>query len=231
MDCSEKQLTCLYSPVKVIISLQNYSDMFGLPINHTISIIIITLIISLLAFSKHQIMNRLVLYAPAIRQGQIDRFITYGFVHADAFHFLFNMITLFFFGSVIEIFYRQFAYEMGFALFYLGALVFSVLPSYFKHKNDNYWFCLGASGAVSAILFAYILFQPWKIIYVFFIPVPAIIFAILYIVYSIWADKRTQSTTLHSAHLYGAAYGIICTVMLEPSVIPHFLYQVLHPSF
>lgn len=205
--------------------------MFGFEINHTISLIIITVIVSMLAFNQQRIMNRLVFWGPAVSRGQFDRFITYGFVHADGFHLLFNMITLFFFGSFIEQFYRQYAFDMGFALFYLGGLIVSILPSYIKHKNDVNWLSLGASGAVSAILFAFILFRPWNLIFVFFIPVPAIIFAILYVGYSVWANRRGQSGINHSAHLWGAAYGVICTIILQPALIPHFLNQLLHPSF
>ncbi|KAA8734373.1 rhomboid family intramembrane serine protease [Acinetobacter qingfengensis] len=205
--------------------------MFNLPINHTISLIIITVVVSLVAFSQPRVMGRLIFWSPAIRQGQIDRFITYGFVHADGFHLLFNMITLFFFGSFIEQFYRQYAFNMGFALFYLGALIVSILPSYLQHRDDPQWMSLGASGAVSAVLFAFILFQPWNLIFVFFIPVPAIIFAILYIAYSIWAARRGNTAINHSAHLWGAAYGILCTILLEPRIISVFLYRLSHPNF
>lgn len=141
--------------------------MLHLPFNHTITLIIITVIVSLLAFSNQNVMNRLIFWPPAMQRGQFDRFITHGFIHADGTHLLFNMITLFFFGSIIESFYRQYFYDMGFVLFYLGGLIFAILPSYLQHKNDANWASLGASGAVSAVLFAYILFQPWKLIFVF----------------------------------------------------------------
>lgn len=185
----------------------------------------------MLAFNQARIMNRLVFWGPGIARGQFDRFITYGFVHGDGFHLLFNMITLFFFGSFIEQFYRQYAFNMGFALFYLGGLIISILPSYLKHKNNANWYSLGASGAVSAILFAFILFRPWNIIYIFFIPVPAIIFAILYISYSIWAERRGNSNINHSAHLWGAAYGMLMTIILEPQVLLVFLQQLTNPNF
>ncbi len=205
--------------------------MLDLPFNHTIAIIIITAIVSFLAFNQRNIMNRLIFWGPAIARGQFDRFITYGFVHADGFHLLFNMITLFFFGSFIENFYKPYAFGMGFALFYLGGLIVSILPSYFKHKNDVNYYSLGASGAVSAILFAFILFKPWNLIFVFFIPVPAIVFAILYVGYSIWAEKRGNSGINHSAHLWGAAYGIMCTIIIEPQIMLHFSNQLLNPNF
>ena len=200
--------------------------MLDLPFNHTVTIIIITVIISMVAFSNQNVMNRLIFWPPAMQRGQYDRFITHGFIHADGMHLLFNMFTLFFFGSIIESFYRQYFYELGFILFYLGGLIFAILPSYLKHKNDVRWASLGASGAVSAVLFAYVLFEPWKLIFVFFIPVPAIIFAVLYVAYSIKSNKKGNSNINHSAHLWGAAYGVIMTLILEPRLIPHFLSKL-----
>ena len=205
--------------------------MLHLPFNHTITLILITVVISMVALSNQKVMDRLIFWTPAMQRGQYDRFITHGFVHADGPHLLFNMITLFFFGNIIESFYRQFFYDMGFVLFYLGGLVFAILPSYFKHRNDARWASLGASGAVSAVLFAYILFKPWDLIFVFFIPVPAIILAILYVGYSIWSGKRGNSNINHSAHLWGAAYGVVMTIILEPAVLPHFLTQLTKLPF
>ncbi|HQV25336.1 MAG TPA: rhomboid family intramembrane serine protease [Acinetobacter sp.] len=205
--------------------------MLHLPFNHTITLILITVVISMVALSNQKVMDRLIFWTPAMQRGQYDRFITHGFVHADGPHLLFNMITLFFFGNIIESFYRQFFYDMGFVLFYLGGLVFAILPSYIKHRNDARWASLGASGAVSAVLFAYILFKPWDLIFVFFIPVPAIIFAILYVGYSIWSGKRGNSNINHSAHLWGAAYGVVMTIILEPAVLPHFLTQLTKLPF
>ena len=132
---------------------------------------------------------------------------------------------------MIESFYRQFFYDLGFVLFYLGGLIFAILPSYLKHKNDTNWASLGASGAVSAVLFAYILFEPWKLILVFFIPVPAIIFAVLYVGYSVWSGKRGNSNINHSAHLWGAAYGVVMTIILEPRLIQHFLNKLTQLPF
>ena len=200
--------------------------MLQLPFNHTVTLILITVVISMLAFSNQKLMDRLIFWGPAMQRGQYDRFITHGFVHADGTHLLFNMITLFFFGNIIESFYRQYFFDMGFVLFYLGGLIFAIIPSYLQHRDNVHWASLGASGAVSAVLFAYILFQPWKLIFVFFIPVPAIIFAVLYVAYSVWSGKRGNSNINHSAHLWGAVYGVIITIMLEPKVIPHFFSQL-----
>ena len=201
--------------------------MLGLTVSHTLIIIVITAIISFIAFSNRTVMNRLIMWPPAMQRGQYDRFITYGFVHADGTHLLFNMFTLFFFGRAIENFYRPYFGGLGFVLFYLAALVVSMLPSYLKHKDDPNYLSLGASGAVSAVLFAYILFAPWNLIYVFFIPVPAIIYAALYTAYSVYAAKRGQDNINHSAHLWGAAFGVIATIAIEPALMQRFIAKLL----
>lgn len=197
-------------------------------IYHTYSLIFITVVVSILAFNLRPVMDRLILWPPAMQRGQYDRFITHGFVHADAMHLLFNMITLFFFGQVIESFYRQYLNGMGFAVFYLGALVVAVFPSYWQNRRNSRWATLGASGAVSAVLFAYILFDPWNLIFVFFIPVPAIVFALLYVAYSIWADRQRRDNVNHSAHLFGAAYGVLVTLAIEPRMLPYFLNKLIN---
>ena len=201
--------------------------MLGLTVSHTLIIIVITAIVSLVALSNRTVMNRLIMWPPAMQRGQYDRFITYGFVHADGTHLLFNMFTLFFFGRAIENFYRPYFGGLGFVLFYLAALVVSMLPSYLKHKDDPNYLSLGASGAVSAVLFAYILFAPWNLIFVFFIPVPAIIYAALYTAYSVYAAKRGQDNINHSAHLWGAAFGVIATIAIEPALMQRFIAKLL----
>lgn len=204
------------------------ADLLGL--SHTIFIIIITTLLSILAWKKSQVMNRLILWSPAVKKGQYDRFIGSGFIHADGMHLFFNMFTLFFFGQAIEKFYTQFLNGLGFILFYIGAMIIASIPSYLQHRNNHHWASLGASGAVSAVLFAFILFSPWNLIFVFFIPVPAIIFAILYIAYSMWANQRGHSNINHSAHLWGAAYGIIVTLAVEPKIFYLFINNLLNPK-
>lgn len=208
--------------------------MFGANFSHTLAIIIITCIVSFMAFNNKALMNRLLMWPPAMQRGQYDRFITYGFVHSEeGMHLPFNMVTLYFFGRAIEHFYRPYLSGMGFILFYLTALVVSIMPSFIKHRHDARYMALGASGAVSAVVFAYILFAPWNRIFVFFIPIPAIIYAILYIAYSIYAAKRGQDNINHSAHLYGAAFGVIATIAIEPAVLNEFIHKLtqFHTSY
>lgn len=201
--------------------------MLGLPFSHTLTLIIITCLLSFIAFSNRTVMNRLIMWPPAMRRGQFDRFITYGFVHADGTHLLFNMITLYFFGRAIEAFYRPYFAGMGFILFYLAALVVAMLPSYFKHKKDPNYLSLGASGAVSAVLFAYILFAPWNLIFVFFIPMPAIVYALLYTAYTVYSARRGKDNINHSAHLWGAGFGVVATIAIEPRLVPRFMQELL----
>lgn len=201
-------------------------------INQTIIIIVVTCIISYLAWQNRNIMERLIFWSPAIKQGQIERFVTHGFIHADGLHLLFNMFTFYFFGAVIEAFYRQYFGGAGFVIFYLGAIVVAMIPSYIKHKNDSRYMSLGASGAVSAVLFAFILFFPWELIYIFgVIPVPAILFAGAYVWYSIKANHQNNDNINHSAHLYGGLFGVLMTIMVEPRIIKVFFHQLMNPSW
>ena len=111
------------------------------------------------------------------------------------------------------------------------ALVVSILPSYLRNQGNRNYFSLGASGAVSAVLFAFILIQPWSLIFVFFIPAPAILYAVFYVGYSIWMDRRGGDRINHSAHLAGAAFGVLFMLVMEPRVLGLFLQQLGNPSF
>jgi membrane associated rhomboid family serine protease len=190
----------------------------------TLIIIAITCVVSFFAFNDASLMRRLILWPPAVeRQKEYYRLITYGLIHADGQHLLFNMMTLFFFGRAMEGVYSSRLGPLGFAIFYVGGLVVSILPTFLKNRSNPNYHSLGASGAVSAVLFAFILIEPWARIVVFVVPMPAILYAILYIVYSIYMDRRGVGNVNHSAHLWGAAYGVIFTAIMEPRVLPHFI--------
>lgn len=200
--------------------------------NATVVIILITCLISWLAFKDNRWFTELILWPPAIKRGkQYYRLISYGFIHADLSHLLFNMITLYFFGSLIEQFVSSYIGVFGFVAFYLSAIVVSILPTYIKNVNNPEYRSLGASGAVSAVLFAFVLLQPWTTILVFFIPCPAIIYAVLYIAYSIYMDRKGSDNINHSAHLWGAAYGVLFLLCMEPRLIDVFLRQLSQPAF
>jgi membrane associated rhomboid family serine protease len=140
-------------------------------------------------------------------------------------------VTLFFFGIGVEDFYDGAMGQLGFVFFYALALIASILPTYLRHREDAHYRSLGASGAVSAVLFAYILFEPWSLLYVFFaVPIPAIVYAVLYVAYSIHAGKRGGDHINHSAHLWGGAFGVAFTLVLEPSLAGRFAAMLLHPG-
>ena len=191
----------------------------------TYALIGITCLVSWLAFNNRKLADRLILWPPAIdKHRQYDRLVTYGFIHADFMHLLFNMMTLYFFGRQIEVLMNGLVGAWTYPAFYVSALVVSILPTYLKNQHNPNYLSLGASGAVSAVLFAFILFDPWSKLIIFPIPVPipAFLFAILYIGYSIWMDRRGGGNVNHSAHLWGAAYGVLFTLVLEPRVFAHF---------
>ncbi|MBD9368114.1 rhomboid family intramembrane serine protease [Xanthomonas sp. XNM01] len=199
----------------------------------TLALIAITALVSWRAFNDRRLADRMILWPPAIsRHREYWRVLSYGLIHADFPHLLFNMITLFFFGRMIEQVMVQLTGSMlTYPAFYLTALAVSILPSYLKNQNNPNYLSLGASGAVSAVLFAFILLSPWTIILVMFIPAPAILYAVFYVGYSIWMDRRGGDRINHSAHLAGAAFGVLFMVAMDPRILAHFLQAVTQPKF
>lgn len=198
----------------------------------TLILIGATVLVSWLAFNNAKLLERLILWPPAIaRNKQFERLLTHGFIHADWQHLLFNMITLFFFGRFIEPFFAEYLGPAGFVLFYLSAIVVAILPTYLRHRNDANYRSLGASGGVSAVLFAFILVKPWSLIFIFFLPVPAIVYGVAFVGYSFWADHKGGGNTNHNAHLSGAIYGVLFMLLMEPRVGGVFLERLLNPSF
>lgn len=199
----------------------------------TLILIAVTALVSWMAFNNRKLADRLILWPPAIdKHKQYDRLVTYGFIHADFGHLLFNMVTLYFFGRSIEVIMLGTTGQWWvYPLFYLSALVVSILPTYLKNQKNPNYLSLGASGAVSAVLFAYILIAPWKLILVMFIPAPAILYAAFYVGYSIWMDKKGGDNVNHSAHLAGAAFGVMFMLIMEPELLQHFLQSLMNPTF
>jgi membrane associated rhomboid family serine protease len=203
----------------------------GLSINSNLIIIAVTCLISIVAFNNARLVQQLILWPPALsRDRQYYRLVTYGVLHADPQHLLFNMLTLYFFGNAMEALYTHFLGALGFVLFYVGGLVVSILPTYLRNRDNSRYHSLGASGAVSAVLFAFILLQPWATIYVFFVPLPAILYAIAYVAYTFYMERRGMDNINHSAHLWGSLYGIVFTIVMEPRIVSLFLVSLTHPK-
>lgn len=197
----------------------------------TFILIAATALVSWLAFERPQLLQRLILWPPAIdRRKQYDRLLTHGFIHADWSHLIFNMLTLFFFGRIVERVVTSYVGPIGFVLFYLSAIVVAILPTYLRHRHDPHYSSLGASGGVSAVLFASILLNPWMMIFIP-IPVPAFVYAIGYVAYSFWKDRQGGGNVNHSAHLSGAIYGVLFMIAMEPGIIGHFMRSLASMSF
>ncbi len=184
----------------------------------TIAIIIITALVSVGGFSNQKIINDLIFYPPAVSvQKQWYRFFSCGLIHADFTHLIFNMLSFYFFGRLVESAFEQFFTGTGkwlYLLMYISALFVSLLPTYLKHINNYSYRSLGASGAVSAVIFAGLMLAPAEKIYLFFIPIgiPGFIFAPLYLLLTAYMDKKGSGNINHSAHLWGALYGVAFVV-------------------
>ena len=197
----------------------------------TLIIIIITSIISITAFNNQKILGELMFYPARMKGGrEIYRLLTHGFVHADFFHLFINMLTLFFFGPVLE---SMIFTSPQYIILYLTAIPAASLFDYFKHKDNHYYRSLGASGAVSAVVFATIILDPWfKGICLFgILCLPNILFGALYIFYSAYMSKKGGDNVGHNAHLWGGVYGFVFTAIVRPDLFQNFFDRLMHPSF
>lgn len=189
-------------------------------------IFLFTIITSIYAFNDHTLYGKFMLHPYSVsRRHKIYTLITSGFIHADWMHLIFNMITFLSFGFGLE---RTIG-SLNFAIIYFVSLVASDISSVIKHKDNIRYNSLGASGAISAVLFSYILFQPFSTLMIIPIPVPiwAIIFGPLYLIYCVYASKQARDNINHDAHFFGALSGLILTVILIPGIIPHFLAELM----
>jgi membrane associated rhomboid family serine protease len=191
----------------------------------------ITVVVSLYAFKDPEVMRKYIMNPYMIHsRGQYYRLLTSGFLHKDHMHLIFNMITLYFFGKIIEQVFNAVFGSLGniyFVLLYLLAIVVSDLASYFRYRSSPSYNSLGASGGVSAIVFAFILFLPLEKIYLYFaLPIPGFVLGILYIIYSYYQGKRGGDNINHEAHLYGAFFGLVFCAVLYPPALPNFFEQI-----
>lgn len=192
----------------------------------TYIIIAATCLVSYQAFNNQELFEKLS-FKPykVIHDKEYYRLITNGFVHADWSHLFFNMLTLYFFGRTQEMIFTQANGQLTFILFYLLSIPASSLISLYQHKDDPRYSAIGASGAVNAILFSFILINPFSTIYIFVIPIKAIIFAVLFLIYSSYMAKKNMDNIGHEAHISGAIFGVLFTILTIPNVINHFISQ------
>ncbi len=207
----------------------------------TLIITIATVVISLLAMNNETLLNKCIFHPYSIAKdpSQWYRAITCGFIHADIPHLAFNMFSFYMFGDFVEQFFEFIFGSNGrifYLLLYISALVVCIIPTYFSHKKKYNYYSLGASGAVSAIVFAGIFLMPTSKIGIIFFPVgiPGFLFGPLYLGLTIYLSKKGGGNINHSAHLWGSLYGIGFLIVAaklfgvegQPDLIDSFLFQV-----
>ncbi|MEJ5055193.1 rhomboid family intramembrane serine protease [Sphingobacterium sp. MYb382] len=193
----------------------------------------LTIALSVYVFSNPQYFGKFMLHPYGIYRdkSRVYTILTSGLIHKDWMHLLFNMMTFYFFGFSLELMFVQFSGPTGhllFALLYIVSLVLSDIPTLIQQKNNPGYYSLGASGAICAVLFSFILFQPKSMLGLFMIiPIPAYLFAFLFLGYCIWASKKAQDGINHDAHLFGALSGLLITLLLYPWAFRHFVSQFI----
>lgn len=204
----------------------------------TFTLIALNVIFSLIGFSNEAFFSKAIGWPYYTkREKQYYRFISSGFMHTGWMHLIFNMLTLFFFGPLIENIFKEanLGGNLAYLLLYFGAMVVSDIPSYYKYRDNKGYTTLGASGAISAVLFASIVFNPWAgiVLYGHF-TISAVLFAVLYIIFCIQMGKQQYDNTNHDAHLWGALFGAAFTLLLvasfNPSLFENILQELKNPS-
>jgi membrane associated rhomboid family serine protease len=199
----------------------------------TIIIICITCVFSITAFQNHSLFNKNLFNPYLINLNrEWHRFFTHAFLHADWLHLILNMYVLYTFGSFVENYFFENVFDekakLFYILLYVGGILLSSFPSFERHKHDAYYNSVGASGAVSAIVFSSIVFNPTAKMGLIFLPVmiPAYIFGGLYLLYSWYMAKKANDNIGHDAHFWGAAFGLFFTIALKPALFSHFIAQI-----
>lgn len=206
----------------------------------TYILIVFTALVSIPAFSNHDWFLRLQFNAYQIyHRKQWYRMLTHGFLHANWTHLIVNMLVLFFFGPYVE---KNLSMILSpgmqqwdkliYLFFYFAAIVVASLSSLFKHKDHPWYNAVGASGAVSAIIFFFIFFNPWELIYFYgILPVPGVIMGVLYLIYSHYMSRREADNINHDAHMSGAIFGFVFPLFINYRLIYLFIDELLSFSF
>lgn len=197
----------------------------------TILIIIITAVISVVAFQQVEIMYKYNFNAYQIyHRKQWYRIITHAFLHANWEHLIINMLVFWSFGTALWHYFYVYFGQNVLALYlglYFGGIVISSIFSLIKEKDNYNYNALGASGAVSAVTFACVFFSPMSKIYFFgIIPIPGILFGVIYLAYSYYMGKKNVDNIGHDAHFWGAVYGFVYPIILKPSLLSNFFNQL-----
>ena len=198
----------------------------------TIIIIAITSVVSIIAFSNKEMFEKLKFNAYRIHNDkEWYRIFTHALLHANWMHLIINMLVFFSFGRVVEYYFAYYFGSKGtlfYVVLYITAILFSVLYSLNKQKNNIFYNAVGASGAVSAVVFTAIFFDPWNMLYFFgMIPIPGIVFGIGYLIYSYIMGKRDKGFIAHDVHFWGSVYGFVFPLLIKHQLIWLFLHKLI----
>ncbi len=198
--------------------------MNNMPHFAALGIIIANVLFSMKGFDDFSFFEKYKFNIGGIKRGEQVRMISSGFLHADMSHLIFNMLTLYFFVDVVIIYIGY----VNFIILYFVSLLVGNLVSFYFHKNDYHYSAIGASGAVMGVLYAAIMFYPDMSLFLFFIPIPipAWIFGILYLFYSIYGMKKQIGNIGHDAHFGGAIAGYVLAILFAPSILQTQLWIV-----
>ncbi len=198
----------------------------------TYAIILITCIISIINFSNSSVKKELILSPyKVLHEKKVWLLITHAFIHADFLHLFFNMYVLYMFGPYLELYFEYNA-SLGFIsymLFYILSAIFATIPALYKNGNNPNYLSLGASGAVSAVVFAYIVLYPLRELGIILLPgiwIPGFIFGILYLLAENYMSKKKYSNIAHDAHISGALFGVFFILFFDLKNASNFIETI-----
>ncbi len=197
----------------------------------TLFIILLTSLVSILAFNNAELFDKLKFNAYMVwHKKQAGRLFSHALLHSGWLHLIINMYVLWIFGRFAEDAFAS-LFSAGTSIYlamYVLAVLFSVIPALIKHKNNHYYNSVGASGAVSAVVFTSILLAPKMPLFLIFIPVPipAYIFGLLYLVYSYVMSQKAADNIAHDAHFAGSVFGFTFPIILEPQLFINFIDKI-----
>lgn len=193
-----------------------------------IIISLVTILVSIMGFRQEHLFDKLQLNPfQIVHKKEYYRLFTHALLHGDWAHLIINIIVFFSFGDVLlyhlSVNFGEISTQV-FLLMYVSSVAISSIYSVYKYKNNPNYNAIGASGAVSAIVFATVLFDPWhKVLFFAVVPIPGFIFAGLYLAYSYYMAKKNIDNIGHDAHFFGAVYGFVFPIILKPSILVTFL--------
>jgi membrane associated rhomboid family serine protease len=199
----------------------------------TLIIIIITTLASIAAFESPRLFDKWALSPYCIiRHKEWYRVVTHGFIHANWTHLFINMLVLYSFGQALIYYLAHCTANVitHYLIIYFGGMICATITTIAKHRNNYAYRGIGASGAVSAVMFACIFFNPWsKLLLMGVIPIPGIIYAVLYLLYCSYMSRNANDNINHDAHLYGAVFGFIYPVIIDSYLLKDFIQMLMNP--